>query len=147
MQEPNVEFGAPPEILLVEDDDLDIELFYAKLRKAELENTVMVATNGLQALEILAGQRGLEPSLSCILLVDINMPKLDGLELLSRIRRDPKWRHAIVYMLTTSNHQPDVVNASRLGIAGYLLKDNLDLALRGEISTLRTHLQAGTAAA
>ncbi len=131
-----------PDILLVEDDELDVELFYRKLHKAGLANNVHVANNGLKALQMLEGNREPQPAQHCVLLVDINMPLLDGIEMLRQVRNSETWSELPAFMLTTSEHEPDLEDAHELGIEGYLLKDQLEDALQGRVSSLREHLNA-----
>lgn len=107
-------------ILLVEDDDVDVMNVRRALHKARITCNLYVAENGVQALEML--RRALVPAARRIMLLDINMPRMNGIELLREIRQDPALRPLTVIVLTTSNDARDRVEAYRLNVAGYLIK-------------------------
>lgn len=107
-------------ILLVDDDDVDVMTVKRAFQKNRLTNPIHVATNGLEALAklrdgSLAGRR-------LLVLLDLNMPKMNGIELLRELRADPALVSTSVVVLTTSNEDRDKVEAYRLNVAGYLLK-------------------------
>lgn len=107
-------------ILLVEDDEVDIKIYKRTFEKQELNCIFNVAENGVDALEKL---RKLDPiDLPQVMLVDINMPLMSGLELLAEIKKDEKLKKILVYMLTTSSNDADVNKAYLHGAAGYLQK-------------------------
>lgn len=107
-------------ILLVEDDDIDVMTVQRAFRKNNISNPLKVAGNGIEALEMLRG--GEIPPLNRIILLDINMPRMDGIEFLRELRADPELRATTVVVLTTSNEDRDRVQAYELNVAGYLLK-------------------------
>jgi CheY-like chemotaxis protein len=107
-------------ILLVDDDEVDIMNVKRAFTKANIANPMFVAHNGLEALEILRGGR-VPPSRRLILL-DINMPRMNGIEFLREIRKDPDLQALCVVVLTTSNEDRDRVEAYQLNVAGYLVK-------------------------
>ena len=113
-------------ILMVEDDELDIEIFRRCMMKQRLINPLVVAGNGEEALEIL---RHTHPSKSLskpyIILMDINMPRMNGLECIQAIRNDPELKEATVFVMTTSDDDKDIYNAYQLNIAGYMVKSTL----------------------
>lgn len=116
----------PVHILLVEDDELDVEAFQRTLKKANISNPVTTAANGLDALDRLNGSNGKEKvPQPCLMLVDINMPRMSGLQLLQEIRSSDDLKANIVFMLTTSNRREDKDDAYKLQAAGYFLKENL----------------------
>lgn len=131
-----------PDILLVEDDDLDVQLFRRRMAKAQLTNRILTASNGLHALQMLQGLCEPQPQPDCVLIVDINMPLMDGIEMLREVRVTSGWSDVPAFMLTTSQLAPDIEDAESLGIEGYVLKDNLEAALMGESGTLRACLLA-----
>jgi CheY-like chemotaxis protein len=94
-------------ILLVEDDEVDIMTVKRSFAKANITNPLFVAHNGLEALDIL---------------LDVNMPKMNGIEFLRELRKDPTLQTISVVVLTTSNEERDRVEAFKLNVAGYLLK-------------------------
>jgi CheY-like chemotaxis protein len=107
-------------ILLVEDDDVDVENVRRAFRKANIVNPLWVASDGEEALRVLRG--GEYPSERRLVLLDINLPRLNGIELLREIRKDPLLRSLAVVVLTTSNEDRDRTEAYDLHVAGYLLK-------------------------
>jgi CheY-like chemotaxis protein len=107
-------------ILLVEDDEVDVMNVQRAFRKNNIANPLFVAGNGVEALELLRG--GTVPRERRIVLLDLNMPRMNGIELLREIRRDPELKPTPVIVLTTSNDERDRIEAYNLNVAGYLLK-------------------------
>ncbi len=107
-------------ILLVEDDELDVMNVQRSFRKNNVVNPLHVAGNGLEALEMLSGQT--IPKDRRLILLDLNMPKMGGIEFLKELRADPDLRTATVVVLTTSDEERDKVKAYDLNVAGYILK-------------------------
>ena len=114
------------EILLVEDNPQDLELTQRALRKANLANHIHIARDGAEALDFLfcegahAGRK-IEDGPKVILL-DLKLPKLDGLQVLKRIKSDPRTRTIPVVVLTSSKEQNDVVESYHLGVNSYIVK-------------------------
>ena len=114
------------EILIVEDSPQDIELALRALRKANLTNHIHVARDGEEALDFLfcegphAGRK-IENGPKVILL-DLKLPKIDGLEVLKRIKSDPRTKLIPVVVLTSSKEQNDVVESYHLGVNSYIVK-------------------------
>lgn len=113
-------------ILLAEDDLIDQRAFLRAIAKLRIRNPVIVARDGIEAWEILKGS-GEQPPLPRpnLLILDINMPRMTGLELLDRIRHDEQLHDSIVFMLTTSNDETDKCEAYNLNVAGYMLKSDV----------------------
>lgn len=112
-------------ILLVEDDELDVMNLRRAFKKNNILNPLYVAGNGVEALEMLRGQDGQAPEYPRdrrIILLDLNMPKMNGIEFLRELRDDPALRPIPVIVLTTSDEEGDKVDAYQLNVAGYLLK-------------------------
>ncbi len=114
------------EILIVEDTTQDLELALRALRKANLSNHIHVARDGEEALEIIFcegpyADRKVENGPKVILL-DLKLPKVDGLEVLKRIKDDPRTRSIPVVVLTSSKEQNDVVESYKLGVNSYIVK-------------------------
>ncbi|HSJ23271.1 MAG TPA: response regulator [Longimicrobiales bacterium] len=107
-------------ILLVEDDEVDVMNVKRAFQKNHITNPLFVAGNGLEALELLRG--GSIPKERRIVLLDLNMPKMNGIEFLRELRADPALGGTPVVVLTTSNAEQDKVQAYNLNVAGYLLK-------------------------
>jgi len=117
----------PVQILLVEDDDGDAKAVRRAFDMAKIANAIVRVVDGVAALEFLRGADG-QPQRPAqnrfILLVDINMPRLDGHGLLKEIRADPDLNRLIVFMLTTSRSQSDIDAAYDAHVAGYIVKQN-----------------------
>lgn len=107
-------------ILLVEDDEVDVMNVRRAFKNNNIGNPLWVAGNGLEALDML---RGTEiPRERRLVLLDLNMPKMNGIEFLRDLRADDTLRGTSVVVLTTSNHDRDRVEAYNLNVAGYILK-------------------------
>jgi CheY-like chemotaxis protein len=110
-------------ILLVEDDDGDAKAIQRAFTKAKIANTIVRAVDGIEALDILRGTNGkTKPPTPSILLVDLNMPRMNGIQLVKALREDEALRHTIVFILTTSKHDQDKIAAYALNVAGYVFK-------------------------
>ena len=110
-------------ILLVEDDKIDQKAFLRTLRKLKVSNPVHVANDGQEAWEMMSGENGREKlQRPYMTILDINMPRMNGLELLQKVRSDESLRDSIVFVLTTSNDEQDKFEAFNLNVAGYMLK-------------------------
>jgi CheY-like chemotaxis protein len=107
-------------ILLVEDDEVDVMNVRRAFQKNHITNPLFIATNGVDALEQL--RDGKIPRDRRIVLLDLNMPQMNGIEFLREIRRDPELNLMPVVVLTTSNDERDRIEAYNLNVAGYLLK-------------------------
>jgi CheY-like chemotaxis protein len=106
-------------ILLVEDDAIDVMNVKRAFKQNKLTNPIQEARNGLEALAIL--RQGTLPPRHLVLL-DLNMPKMNGIEFLRELRADPQLKATSVVVLTTSNEDRDRIEAYQLNVAGYLLK-------------------------
>lgn len=107
-------------ILLVEDDEVDVMTVKRAFRQNHISNPLFVASDGIEALEMLRGDE--LPKGRRIVLLDLNMPRMNGIEFLQEIRKDPELVSTPVIVLTTSNDDQDKVNAYNLNVAGYLVK-------------------------
>lgn len=110
-------------ILLVEDDEVDVMNVKRAFKKNNVTNPLFVCNNGLEALQFLRGEREAGASeLPKIILLDLNMPKMGGIEFLREVRKDDKLKNISVFVMTTSNEDKDKVDAYNLNVAGYILK-------------------------
>ena len=111
-------------ILLVEDDEVDVMNVQRAFKKNNINNPLYIANNGLEALIMLRGDGNppLVPPEQRIILLDLNMPKMNGIEFLRELRADHKLRLIPVIVLTTSNEDRDKVEAYNFNVAGYILK-------------------------
>jgi CheY-like chemotaxis protein len=115
----------PINILLVEDDEVDIMNVKRAFKKNKIANPLYIASNGLEALAMLRGKDGQDaviPRSRRLILLDLNMPKMNGLEFLHELRADPELQVIPVIVLTTSDEDRDRTEAYHLNVAGYILK-------------------------
>jgi len=112
------------EILLVEDNPDDAELTLHALRERKLANRIRVARDGIEALDVLFGNlaSGTKACVPRLILLDLKMPKLSGLEVLERIRADPRTASLPVVVLSSSREDRDIEQAYRLGANSYIVK-------------------------
>jgi CheY-like chemotaxis protein len=113
-------------ILLVEDNPGDIELTQRALKRANVANEMTVAQDGVEALNHLFGADGKGGcpvgELPVVVLLDLKLPRIDGLEVLRRIRSSPKTKHIAVVVLTSSEEQKDIIESYKLGANSYIRK-------------------------
>ncbi|MFN3231616.1 MAG: response regulator [Alphaproteobacteria bacterium] len=111
----------PINILLVEDDDVDVQGITRAFKKLKVANPITRARDGLEALDILRSDKGrrLRPYL---IILDLNMPRMNGIEFLTALRADEALKDSIVFVLTTSKADEDKIEAYRLNVAGYIVK-------------------------
>jgi len=113
----------PLNILLVEDDDGDAKAVQRAFRKTTVANPIIRAVDGIEALDIMRGANGkAKPSSPYLLLVDLNMPRMNGIQLIKALREDEILRHSVVFVLSTSKRDEDKMAAYDLNVAGYILK-------------------------
>lgn len=127
----------PLNILLVDDDEVDVMTVKRAFSRANITNKLYVATDGIEALNILRSD-GIPPSRR-LMLLDLNMPRMSGIEVLREIRADPVLQGLTVVVLTTSNEDRDRVEAFQLNVAGYLLKPVTFHAFAEVMSTLNKY--------
>lgn len=123
--------------LLVEDDDLDVEIVKRAFSKLKLANPIVRAVDGIDALDHLRGtgdRQKIEGDF--IILLDINMPRMNGLEFLEELRSDPELRRSVVFVLTTSESEKDIFRAYDLHISGYVLKGMMGTSLDDALKML-----------
>lgn len=109
----------PINILLLEDDEIDVMNVKRAFKKNNISNPLFVAGNGVEALEALRNHDIPKPR---IILLDLNMPKMGGIEFLENLRGDNVLKDISVIVMTTSNEERDKVDAYRFNVAGYILK-------------------------
>jgi CheY-like chemotaxis protein len=112
-----------PSILLVEDDQMDVMNVQRELRKQNITVPLVHAKNGREALNLLRGENGeIKISRPSLVMLDLNMPRLNGLELLKILRQDPEFADLNVFIMTTSDLDTDRSGASDLSVSGYIIK-------------------------
>jgi CheY-like chemotaxis protein len=112
-------------ILLVEDNPRDLELTLAALAKCQLANDIVVARDGAEALDYLyaRGEHAERtPGDPAVVLLDLKLPKIDGLEVLEKVKKDPGQRQIPVVMLTSSREERDLVKSYELGVNAFVVK-------------------------
>ncbi|MBN1270709.1 MAG: response regulator [Candidatus Aminicenantes bacterium] len=106
-------------ILLVEDDQVDAMTVKRAFKDVHITNDLVIVGNGLEALDYLQKPDNRKP---CIILLDLNMPKMNGIEFLKVTKKDPELKMIPIVVLTTSEEEQDRVDSYGLGVAGYILK-------------------------
>ena len=110
-------------LLVVDDDDVDIMAIKRAMRKLNLANPIRTAHNGLEALDILRGGGGREKLPSpFIIVLDLNMPMMNGIDFLDELRSDQALRDSVVFVLSTSESKEDRRRAYQRNVAGYMVK-------------------------
>lgn len=127
-------------VLLVEDDDVDIELVTRGLKKRELDFDIHTTTDGSQALNFLRESMTGEQRERLLVLLDLNMPRMNGHEFLAELRNDPALRRTIVFVLTTSSLEADRSRAYEQNVAGYFVKSNVN-GLLDLLGTYSEHVE------
>lgn len=107
-------------VLLVDDDEIDVMNVRRAFKKGNIDNPLFFAGDGLKALEVL--RDGTVPRERRLVLLDLNMPRMNGVEFLRELRADPELHSTMVVVLTTSNEERDKVEVYNLNVGGYLLK-------------------------
>ncbi len=107
-------------ILVVEDDEIDVKTLLRAFKKLKIANPVTVAKDGIEGWEAIQ-----DLPRPYLLILDINMPRMNGIELLEKIRASEKFHDSIVFILTTSTDDEDKFEAYNLNVAGYMLKSDL----------------------
>lgn len=113
--------ASPPPILLVEDNPMDLDLTLRAFNKKKLSNTIQIARDGEEALAYFARWEAGE-AMPAVILLDINLPKVNGLEVLQRLKSHPVFRRIPVVVLTSSRENSDLKTAYDLGVNSYIEK-------------------------
>ena len=126
-------------IFLIEDDEADREAIERSFRKQQITNPIVTAPNGEIALKMLRGD-GCDPlPRPFLILLDLNMPRMGGIEFLEALRGDPKIEDSIVFVLTTSDQDKDKVAAYSNHVAGYIVKSRAGTDFANVISLLEVY--------
>lgn len=121
-------------ILLVEDDEVDIKALRRAFDKLKIANPIRIAHDGVEAWEMLAAIP--RPFL---VITDINMPRMNGLELVRKIRESDAFHDSIVFVLTTSNEEQDKIDAYNLNVTGYMLKSEMGASFTRAIELVENY--------
>lgn len=120
-------------LFIVEDDDIDYMTIERSLNKKMVANTIVRAKDGQEALEML--DRGEVPS-PYIILLDIQMPRMNGLEFLKKVRSHPVHHKSVIFMLTTSKNEKDILQSYENHSAGYFVKEETGHCILNIVETL-----------
>ncbi len=123
-------------ILVVDDDEIDVMGVQRAFKKSNLKNSIVVASDGKDALRKL--RDGKSVSKPYLVLLDLNMPQMNGVEFLENARKDPELHNSVVFVLTTSNDEEDKRKAYKHNIAGYFVKGQMEEGF-GDAVTLLNH--------
>lgn len=124
-------------VLLVEDDDIDRKVVHRAFAKHKIANPIVEACDGIEALQIMRGKDGHGPlPRPYLVLLDLNMPRMNGMEFLKEIREDDLLKDSVVFVLTTSREEQDRVQAYRLNVAGYMVKADAGADFIGAVEML-----------
>ncbi|MEO6954212.1 MAG: response regulator [Polyangia bacterium] len=129
----------PIHVLLVDDDDIDVMNVRRAFEKGNISNPLYVARDGIEGLKML--RDGSIPIGRRLILLDLNMPRMNGIEMLRELRRDAEHHATPVVVLTTSNEERDRMDAYGLHVAGYLLKPVTFLSFVELMVTLNRYWQ------
>jgi CheY-like chemotaxis protein len=121
-------------ILLVEDDEIDVKALRWAFDKLKIANPLHIARDGVEAWEMLQ-----ELPRPYLVITDINMPRMNGIELLRKIRQSEHCRDSIVFVLTTSNDEQDKIDAYDLNVAGYMLKSDMGTSFTRAIGLIENY--------
>lgn len=110
-------------MLLIEDDEVDAEAVIRAFAKQQVQTAITAVSNGVEALDVMLNKERADAlAWPYLILLDLNMPLMNGLEFLHTIRQNPELKRSIVFMLTTSNHDDDKLAAYDNQVAGYFVK-------------------------
>ena len=129
----------PVTIFVVDDDDIDVMSIERALKKLKNVNPMLRAKDGAEALEMLTQKTVPRPY---IILLDINMPRLNGLDLLKQLRADPDILDAVVFMFTTSKDEKDKKSAYKQHVAGYVVKEHVGDGVMNVVEMLDSYCRA-----
>lgn len=130
----------PVTFLIVDDDEISVIAVRRAIKKLKIINPVRTAKDGQHALDILRGDSRQEKcARPFLVLLDINMPRMDGFEFLETIRKDPDLKHAVVFILSTSDTPQDVTAAYQKNVAGYIVKDDLGDSFLRALDMIETY--------
>jgi CheY-like chemotaxis protein len=124
----------PVTILLVEDDEVDIKALRRAFDELKVINPIRIAHDGVEAWQMLT-----EIPRPFLVITDVNMPRMNGLELLKKIRESDTLHDSIVFVLTTSNEEQDKIDAYNLNVTGYMLKSEMGASFTRAIELVENY--------
>ncbi|HTJ42862.1 MAG TPA: response regulator [Kofleriaceae bacterium] len=126
-------------LLVVEDNEVDREALRRAFKRHGVHQPMIDVDDGVEALAVLRGERDLPLGRPYLILLDLNMPRMNGLELLGEIRRDPRLKDSVVFVLTTSRADEDKAAAYGQNVAGYLVKGDLGQNFAGLLELITAY--------
>lgn len=126
-------------IMLVEDDEIDVMNVKRAFIKNNVKNPLTVVGDGIEALELLRSLKATRQIVPKVILLDLNMPRMGGIEFLKELRKDNDLKDISVFVMTTSSEETDIVEAYRLNIAGYIVKPLSIESFINAVSTLNSY--------
>jgi CheY-like chemotaxis protein len=132
----------PVKFLIVDDDAVDIMAIQRAIKKLKLANPILVAKDGIEALEIIRGEAGYErPMPPFIVMLDLNMPRMNGQEFLDQLRKDEALRSVVVFVWSSSDSPSDIDASYDHNVAGYIVKENGEETFKRALSMLDEYSQ------
>lgn len=133
---------APVKFLVIDDDIVSVMAIKRALSKLKIVNPVAVAKDGESALEILRAETSKEGGLPPFLVIlDLNMPRMDGFEFLEEVRSDKSLHRAVIFVLSTSDMPQDIAAAYDKNIAGYIVKDELGDSFEAALNMIDSYVK------
>jgi CheY-like chemotaxis protein len=130
--------ASPPTVFVIDDDDVDFKLLKYEFSKRKIINSMVRAIDGVDALEKLASGEVQKPF---IVLLDINMPRMGGMEFLEELRKDKNHEDTVVFILSTSSDLSDIRESYKKHVAGYFLKDDAAQSIERVVDVLGGYFQ------
>jgi CheY-like chemotaxis protein len=109
-------------LFLIEDDDIDAMSIKREFKRRKISSPIVRAKDGVEAFELLASGKIKRPF---IILLDLQMPRMNGLEFLTKLRANNDYKNSVVFILSTSQHEQDIFNSYESNVAGYFIKDEV----------------------
>tara|TARA_B110000091_G_C13796017_1_gene467863 strand:- start:628 stop:1056 length:429 start_codon:yes stop_codon:yes gene_type:complete len=110
-------------LFLIEDDDIDAMSITREFKRRKILNPIIRAKDGVEAFELLSSGKISRPF---IILLDLQMPRMNGLEFLTKLRANSDYKNSVVFILSTSQDENDIFNSYKSNVAGYFIKDEVD---------------------
>jgi len=120
-------------LFLIEDDDIDAMSITREFKRRRIGNTIIRAKDGVEAFEFLETAQVVRPF---VILLELQMPRMNGLEFLNKLRADENLKDSVVFVLTTSQDEQDIFNSYQLNVAGYFVKDEVGDGFIGIVDVL-----------
>ena len=120
-------------LFLIEDDDIDAMSIKREFKRRRIANPIIRAKDGVEAFELLEAGKLTRPF---VILLDLQMPRMNGIEFLTKLRADSNYKNSVVFVLTTSEDEQDIFNSYESNVAGYFIKDEVGEGFIGIVDIL-----------